>query len=301
MLYLLIRNWCWAILAGAVPGAVAGASGTTNESAPMHATQRETEILKELRLSGSCRIQDLARRLGVSEETIRRNVKNLAEQGLVRKVHGGVYIPEALREPSFSQRMNVNPEDKRRIAARVASQIRSGDSLILDIGSTTAYVARALRDHHDLFVVTNSAAVAQTLATCNNNRVFLAGGELRSHDAGAFGKEALSFVRQFSVQYAILSAAAVDAETGFMLFDLQEAEFSREILARAECAIVAADHSKFGRRAPIRIAEPEAFGMLMTDRPVPPDITAFLSAASVAVHCAGADPDADQTGTPDHA
>src|SRR3546814_4765878 len=94
--------------------------------------------------------------------------------------------------------------------------IKNGDSLILDIGSTTAYVARALRGHHELFVVTNSVAVAQMLATRNNNRVFMAGGELRAHDAGAFGSEAVGFVRQFSVQYAILSAAAIDAETGFM-------------------------------------------------------------------------------------
>lgn len=253
----------------------------------MHATHREMEILEELRLSGSCRIQDLARRLSVSEETIRRNVKNLARQGLVRKVHGGVYIPEALREPSFTQRMNVNPDAKRRIAGHLAAYIRNGDSLILDIGSTTAYVARALREHHNLFVVTNSVAVAQTLATRNNNRIFLAGGELRSHDAGAFGKEAVSFVRQFSVQYAVLSVAAIDAETGFMLFDLQEAEFSREILERAECSIVAADHSKFGLRAPIRIADPESFDMLITDEPLPPDIAAFLSDASVTVSYPG--------------
>lgn len=253
----------------------------------MHATHREMEILEELRLSGSCRIQDLARRLNVSEETIRRNVKNLSRQGLVRKVHGGVYIPEALREPSFTQRMNVNPDAKRRIAAHLAAIIRNGDSLILDIGSTTAYVARALREHHNLFVVTNSVAVAQMLATRNNNRVFLAGGELRPHDAGAFGKEAIAFVRQFSVQYAVLSVAAIDAETGFMLFDLQEAEFSREILERAECSIVAADHSKFGLRAPIRIAEPAAFDMLVTDEPAPPDIAAVLTDASITVNTTG--------------
>lgn len=258
----------------------------------MHATHREMEILEELRLSGSCRIQELAQRLDVSEETIRRNVKNLARQGLVRKVHGGVYIPEALREPSFTQRMNVNPDAKRRIAAHLAKIIRNGDSLILDIGSTTAYVARALRDHHNLFVVTNSVTVAQTLATRNNNRVFLAGGELRPHDAGAFGREAVSFVRQFSVQYAVLSVAAIDAEAGFMLFDLQEAEFSREILERADCSIVAADHSKFGLHAPIRIAEPEAFDMLVTDQPSPPDIAAYLSDASVTVSDAGEPPPA---------
>src|SRR3546814_10976914 len=84
----------------------------------------------------------------------------------------------------FAQRMDENPDAKRLIAGQVARMIKNGDSLILDIGSTTAYVARALRGHHDLFVVTNSLAVAQMLATRNNNRVFMAGGELRAHDAG---------------------------------------------------------------------------------------------------------------------
>ena len=249
----------------------------------MHSTHREMEILDELKVSGSCRIQDLARRLEVSEETIRRNVKKLAGRGLVRKVHGGVYLPDAVQEASFAQRMDENPDAKRRIAAQLARMIKNGDSLILDIGSTTAFVARALRGHHDLFVVTNSVAAAQMLATRNNNRVFMAGGELRAHDAGAFGREAISFVRQFSVQYAILSAAAIDAETGFMLFDLQEAEFSREIIQHAEKSIVAADATKFGRRAPVRVEKPGVIDTLVTDAPPPSDISAFLGEAGVKI------------------
>ncbi|GAB4235778.1 MAG: hypothetical protein Tsb0032_40930 [Kiloniellaceae bacterium] len=121
------------------------------------------------------------------------------------------------------------------------------------------------------------------LATRNNNRVFMAGGELRAHDAGAFGSEAINFVRQFSVQYAVLSAAAIDAETGFMLFDLQEAEFSREIIQHAEKSIVAADATKFGRRAPVRVEDPGVIDTLVTDAPPPSDIAGFLEEAAVKV------------------
>lgn len=249
----------------------------------MHSTQREMAILDELKVSGSCRIQDLARRLEVSEETIRRNVKKLAGRGLVRKVHGGVYLPDTIQEAPFAQRMDENPDAKRLIAGQLARMIKNGDSLILDIGSTTAYVARALRGHHDLFVVTNSVAVAQMLATRNNNRVFMAGGELRAHDAGAFGREAIAFVRQFSVQYAVLSAAAIDAENGFMLFDLQEAEFSREIIQRSEKSIVAADATKFGRRAPVRVDDPGVVDTLVTDAAPPDDLAAYLAEAGVKV------------------
>lgn len=252
----------------------------------MHATHREMEIMDELRLVGSCRIQDLAKRLEVSEETIRRNLKKLAENGLVRKVHGGVYLPDAVQEATFTQRMNVNTDAKRLIASHLAERIDHGSSLILDIGSTTAYVAQALRGHHDLFVVTNSIAVAQTLATRNKNRVFMAGGELRSHDAGAFGKEAIAFVRQFNVSLAILSAAAIDGRSGFMLQDMQEAEFSREVLTRAERSIVAADGSKFGRTAPICLSSPDSIDMLVSDTQPPKDICDLMDGHDVEINVA---------------
>ena len=249
----------------------------------MPATQREHAILQILQDNGSGRIQDLAHRLQVTEETIRRAVKRLESAGHVSKVHGGVHLKDWGAEPSFEQRFILNPQPKRRIAAHLATMIGNGASLFLDVGSTTAYVAQALRLHRDLLVVTNSLAVAQVLTSRNGNRVFMAGGELRSHDGGAFGAEALTFVRQFQVQYAVLSAAAVDARAGFMLHDLREAEFSRAIIERAETAIIATDASKFGRSAPIQVAAPSAFHRLVTDAAPPPDLATMLTQAEVEV------------------
>ena len=254
------------------------------------ATHREREIIEALRLNGgSSRIQPLAIQLGVSEETIRRNVKKLADDGLVQKVHGGVHLPDAEIEPSFQQRMDQNPEAKRRIAARVSTIIKNGDSLFLDIGSTTAYIARALRNHRDLFVVTNSVAIAHLLAARNNNRVFMAGGELRAHDGGAFGAEAMAFVRRFQVDYAICSATAINAERGFMLFDLQEAEFSREIMLRADTCIIAADSTKFGRGGPIVVCDPPVVDKLVTDAQPPEDLCAAMKAWSLEIIVAEGD------------
>jgi DeoR family glycerol-3-phosphate regulon repressor len=242
-------------------------------------THREREIVDALRIGGgSSRIHVLAARLGVSEETIRRNVKKLANDGLVQKVHGGVHLPDAEIEPSFRRRMDENPEAKRRIGARVAAIIANGDSLFLDIDSTTAYIAQALRSHRDLFVVANSVAVAHLLAARNNNRVFMAGGELRTHDGGAFGAEAITFVRRFQVDYAICSATAINTDRGFMLFDLQEAEFSREILLRANTRIVAADSTKFDRSGPIVLCEPAMVDKLVTDAAPPRDLRAAMEA-----------------------
>ncbi|MFN3936989.1 MAG: DeoR/GlpR family DNA-binding transcription regulator [Gemmobacter sp.] len=246
------------------------------------ARAREREILDALGETGSGRVPDLSRRLGVTEETIRRNLKRLEHMGLVERVHGGALLRGSGREPPFSERFAQNPGPKRAIAARLAALIPDGASLFLDVGSTTAYVAQALRGHRGLTVVTNSLPVAQTLLAAREARVFMAGGEVRAHDGGAFGAEALAFVRQFRVDFAILSVAAVD-ECGFLLQDLREAEFSRAIVGCAERAIVAADGSKFGRPAPIRVAEPEVFDMLVTDAVPPAPLDAMLRAAGVEV------------------
>jgi len=246
-------------------------------------SQRAREILALLNDSGSARVQDIAQRLNVTQETIRRNLSVLEHKGLVTKVHGGVSLKNWGLEPSFEQRFVQNQPAKRRIAQAVAGLIQDGASLIMDVGSTTAYVAQALRGRRDLLVVTNSLPVAQALAGQNGNRVFMAGGELRAHDGGAFGPDARAFVRQFRVRHAILSVAGVDAAAGFLLQDLPEAEFSRTIIACADEAIVAADASKFGKSAPIRIAEPEAFHRLVTDAPPPPDIADMLAEAGISV------------------
>ena len=223
-----------------------------------HTNHREREILETLRQhGGSCRIQWLAETLNVSEETIRRNVKTLAGAGAVRKVHGGVHIIGGHVEQPFNTRFSENAFEKQAIAAHVAKIICSGDTLFLDIGSTTAHIAAALQSHRDLFVVTNSM--------------------LRAHDGGAFGKEALEYVKQFNVQYAILSVAAINASAGFMLHDIEEAEFSREISSRARIRIVAADSAKFNKSGPIILSQPSDFDMLVSDRMPPPDICRMLA------------------------
>lgn len=247
----------------------------------MQESERERALLRLLDETGSARIEALARQLGVTDETIRRTAKRLELRGLVSRVHGGLHLKDWNSEPSFARRIVQNRGAKRQIAACLAEMVADGTSLMLDVGSTTAHVAQALRLRRDLTVVTNSLPVAQALAGHNGNRVYMAGGELRPHDGGTFGDEALAFLRQFRVQLAVLSVAAIDAPAGFMLQDLREAEFSRTMLSCADTAIVCADASKFGRRAPIRVADPAAVGRLITDQPPPSALSDWLAAAGV--------------------
>ncbi|MDA5094133.1 DeoR/GlpR family DNA-binding transcription regulator [Aliiroseovarius sp. KMU-50] len=242
------------------------------------ANHRQKVILDELRRSGgSMRIHALAQALDVTEETVRRNLKSLADEGLVDRMHGGVRIVESDAEADFNARYRDNPVAKQKIASHVARMLPNDVSLFLDIGSTTAHIADALRDHQRLVVVTNSVYVAFRLATRNGNRVFLAGGELRGHDGGAFGTDAMEFVANFNTDFAVLSSAGITSK-GFFLFDLEEARFSRLIMQQADTRIMAADSSKFGGVAPVDIGRPSQVDYLICDREPPQDIASAAMA-----------------------
>ena len=240
--------------------------------------QREEEILRELfQAGGSCRVSFLANQLGVTLETIRRNVRNLEKRSIVRKVHGGVHLVEDILEPTLESRLDKKVDAKEKLAKAVAKIVSDGDSVFLDIGSTTAYVARALRDHKGLFIVTNSVFVANELASRNNNRVFMAGGELRPHDGGAFGVEAQDLIKRLNVRFAVLSAGAVNADLGFMLHDLQEANLARIAIDRAQVRVVVADGEKLGKRAPVTFEALGKIDLFFTDTQPSQEIRSMLA------------------------
>lgn len=236
----------------------------------MHRAARQNAILDALGATGSATVAELMRALNVSDETIRRDIKAMASKGLVERVHGGVMLPDLNREPAFQKRMNQNALAKRAIARKAAELIQNGDSLMLDTGSTTAYVARALVDHHDLFVVTNSVDIARTLANGKKgNKVYLAGGELRGDDGATFGPTAHDFVRRFRVRTAVISVGALHGDGGVMDFHLEEAEFCQTVLDQSAQVIAVADVSKFRFQAPVKVCDLQRIDTLITDRPPP--------------------------------
>lgn len=248
----------------------------------MAVTNRSAEILRLVRLHGTCRINDLAQELRVSDETIRRNIRPLVNKGLVLKVHGGIMLPDRMGELPFQNRMQEQREIKQRIATLAAEQIKDGDSLMLDGGATTAYVALALTGHQDLQIVTNSTEIGRTLATRGNNRVHMAGGELRADDLATFGATALEFVRHFHVRHAILSIAAING-WGFMNNHPCESEFARAVMAQAERVVVVADQAKFGRDGFVKVCNLDEVDTLVTDAEPPASLAKQLADAEVQV------------------
>ena len=256
----------------------------------MLSSHRAHSLLTVLReTGGSCRTAELAEMLKVSEETVRRNIKKLAKEGLVIKVHGGVLLANRNDEPAFGVRMEANQPAKRRMAARVAALIDDGTSLFIDNSSTTSFVANALRVRRNLFIVTNSIKVAERLSAHNGNRVFFAGGELRESDGGSYGPGAIEFAKGFNPDFAILSASAASAEKGFMLTDLSEAEIARVFATKANARIVVADQSKIGQNAPIVFAALADIDILVTDAPAPEIFAAAAKSGGLKVIVATGD------------
>ena len=249
----------------------------------IHLNKRQSEILKRVRVRGNCSIAELAEELVVSEETIRRDVRPMSSDGMLLRAHGYVSSPEHVRETPFQSRMQEEKEAKQSIATATASLVEDGDSLIMDSGTTTSYVARALIEHSGLVVVTNSIDIAYTLSARNNNRVYMAGGRLRDADGASLGPTAVDFVEQFTVKHAILSIKAVSANHGLMNAYLSEAEFSRAAMGQAENVILVADHSKFGRKSFVSVSGFDAIDHLITSDKPPKDIQQALDEASTTV------------------
>lgn len=255
----------------------------------MNYSKRHGEILKLIQDEGTITIARLADRLGVSLETVRRDVKPLAKDGSVLKMHGAIGLPSVVGEAPFERRMRENASAKRIIARHVAKTIHDGDSIMMDTGTTTSYLARDLLGHRRLTVVTNSADIARTLATVNGNKVYMAGGELRSDNGAAFGVSAIEFVSRFSVTHAVISVGAVDPLDGIMDYDLEEAEFARMVLSRGQRAVAVTDHSKFGKRGLVQVCGFADIGELVTDSAPPGDIATALENAGAEVVVAADD------------
>ena len=238
----------------------------------MNQTARQIRILDILHARRLCTVAELSEELSVSDETIRRDIRQLEEEGDAVKVHGGVRLPENVYETPFVSRMKEREDVKRGIAAQAAQLIPDGASLFIDSGTTSAWTAKALLGKRSLTVVTNALEVAKDLQGQSNTRIFLAGGEINADYSASFGLTAIDFVSEFSTDYAILSMGAINSRSGLMDFHLGEVEVKKAALERTNSAIVVADSMKFERNGLIKAADFDQIQTLVTDRAPPPDL-----------------------------
>ncbi len=237
----------------------------------MNPNPRQIKLLKVVRATGSVTVEELADQLGVTLQTVRRDVQRLADEGLLTRFHGGVRVPgSTVENMAYPQREVMHVEGKARIARAVAAALPHGCSLILNIGTTTEAIARALMQHTGLRVITNNLNVAAILSANPNCEVIVVGGVVRGRDQGIVGEAAVDFIRQFKVDIALIGISAIESDGSLRDFDYREVKVSQTIISHAREVWVAADSSKFNRPAMVEVAQLSQVDRLFSDA-VPPD------------------------------
>ena len=263
------------------PGRPAPAVGATHPPR-VNTNPRQLQLLEEVRARRSATVEQLAERLGVTLQTVRRDIQRLADDGLLTRFHGGVRVPSSTTENlAHPQRETLHAEGKARIARAVADAVPHNCSLILNIGTTTEAIARALMHHRGLRVITNNLNVAAILAGNPDCEVIVAGGVVRARDRGIVGEAAVDFIRQFKVDIALIGISGIEADGSLRDFDLREVKVAQTIMAHAREVWLAADHSKFNRPAMVRVATLGQVDRFFTDAPAPEPFPALLREAGI--------------------
>lgn len=234
---------------------------------------RQQHIAEWLQEKQSATIQDLCDHFHVSDETIRRDLRQLSEHGLVEKFHGGVRFKKTRTEAPFQRRMRVMADAKMKIGIEAAKLIQDGATIFLDNSSTACFLARQLTKRSGLTIITLSLEVANILSMAGpRNRVILSGGELRAEDQTLTGAESIHFVSQFTPDICFISVVAVSAEHGCMDFDIFECDFKRAVMPLAEKVILLSDSSKFQKTGLIKVCDLSAIDTIVTDGTLPTEI-----------------------------
>lgn len=240
---------------------------------------RQKQILEMVQLHDSVSVEVLAQKCSVTPQTIRRDIDRLCEQGLVQRYHGGVSTLSDL--VPYEKRKHLFLEEKRSIAQLVAEKIPDGASIFLDFGTTSEEIAWALRDHKGLRIITNDLNLLPILCANPSFLITITGGDVRNRDCGITGQMAIALIRQYRVDYVVISLAAVDLDGTLLDFDLQEVQVVQAMMENSRKVFLAADHSKFGHNGVVRVGHLSDVDALFTDQQPPEEIMDCLARHNV--------------------
>lgn len=250
----------------------------------LNPSDRHARIKKLVQSSGFVTIDYLAREFDVTPQTIRRDINMLSKTGQVQRFHGGAGIASSIENVAYNERKIISFQEKQRIAQMVARHIPDNASLFINIGTTTEAIAQALTHHKRLRVITNNLNVATILATNENFEIIVAGGMVRHRDFGLVGPLTIDFIQQFKVDVGIIGISGIDMDGTLLDFDYREVRASRAIIDNSRKIFLAADHTKFGRNAMVRLGNITEIHALFTDRTPPAALVDVLARAEVGLH-----------------
>jgi DeoR/GlpR family transcriptional regulator of sugar metabolism len=226
------------------------------------AAQRRQLILQAVRSGRGAGVVELAQRFDVSEMTVRRDLAQLADQGMLTRVHGGAVTTR--EEPPFAEIAVERLEEKERIGQAAAELVRDGQTIMVDIGTTTLQLARHLRDR-ELTVITSNLAVIDELLPFEGIELVSLGGVVRRNYRSLVGMLAEDSLRQLSADVAFLGASGIRRDLAVMDTTMVEVPIKRGMIAASERVVLLADAGKFSMGGVVRICGPDELDVVVTD------------------------------------
>jgi DeoR family transcriptional regulator of aga operon len=232
--------------------------------------ERRRAIVKILNREGRVLVTTLARQFKTSQVTIRKDLDILQSQGLAHRSHGGALLSEGVldEDPTLREKEKLHHKEKLRIAAAAAGMVKEGQVVILDSGTTTTAIARALRGVRRLTIVTNAVNIAADLAG-TDVEVILTGGTLRKNSFSLVGPIAEEMLRYLHADTLFLGVDGFDVHYGLSTPNLLEAKVNRIMVEMAKRTVAVCDSSKFGRRSLSHIVPSSAVHEVITDHRIP--------------------------------
>jgi DeoR family fructose operon transcriptional repressor len=245
----------------------------------MYAEERQRWIVERARAGGRVEVAALAEELGVTTETVRRDLTTLERHALLRRVHGGAIPIERLGfEPALAARDSVLTAEKERIARLALAELPDEGTILLDAGTTTARLADALPPDRELVVLTNSLPIAMSLSVRPNLTVLMLGGRVRGRTQAAVDAWALQALADSYVDVAFIGTNGISPERGLTTPDTTESAVKRAMIRAARRSVVLADHTKVGQDHLSRFATLDAIDTIITDAAVDTQVADELRA-----------------------
>lgn len=246
--------------------------------------QRHESILVLIKERGSVTIEELVEHFNVTPQTIRRDLSHLSDVRKLNRHHGGASRISSIENTSYNTRKIMDLDAKEKIAAHVVKMIPNGSSLFINIGTTTETIARALLQHESLQIVTNNLNVAAILGGKKDFSVLIAGGEVRYRDGGVIGEATEEFINQFRMDFGIIGISGIENDGSLLDFDFREVKVAQAIIKNSRRVLLAADSSKFGRYAMVRLGNIDQAHDVITDSQPPKSIQSILDNHDVNLH-----------------
>ncbi len=229
--------------------------------------ERQKKMMEYIEANTSAQIHELSEKFHVSEATVRRDLDELDQQGVLRRTHGGAIKVDRSTsyESMYSEKIALMTEEKQRIAERAAQMVHPGDTVIIDSGTTTFFIAQSLAHHENLTIITNDLYIAYQTPIHPSSTLIVTGGARRRGRQELVGTMTENFIRNTHVDIAFIGADGVDIIGGATNANFAEVGVKTLMLSAAGKSVVAVDHSKFGRVALAKICELQDVDLFLTD------------------------------------